>query len=185
MDGNLRTSAGTPPHAVPAPGSSAGRPARTSYAALAGLSLLGALAGCAPEPAPATADNIQSGAPAAQPPAAAGTASDGAAAGAANAGGKYTDGTYSADGHYVSPNGTETLGVQVTLTGDLVTDLQLTSHPSNPNTRKFQGEFISGAPALVVGKDIDALNVSKVAGSSLSSGGFKDALAQIKAKAAK
>jgi uncharacterized protein with FMN-binding domain len=181
------------------------RTARTSYAAVAGLSLLGALAGCAPEPAPASADNIQSGAPAAQAtPAATGTAategaaSSGAASNSAsdaapnaesnaesNAPGKYKNGTYSADGHYVSPNGTETLGVQVTLSNDVVTNLQLTSHPSNPNTKKFQGEFIGGAPALVVGKDIDSLNVSKVAGSSLSSGGFNDALGRIKAEAAK
>ncbi|MCU1573630.1 MAG: hypothetical protein JWO93_1712 [Micrococcaceae bacterium] len=157
------------------------RAVRTSYAAVAGLSLLGALAGCAPEPAPASADNIQSGAPAVQVTPA--TGAGGAAA--SNAGEKYKDGTYSADGHYVSPNGTETLGVQVTLSNDVVTDLKLTSHPSNPNTKKFQGEFIGGAPALVVGKDIDSLNVSKVAGSSLSSGGFNDALARIKAVAAK
>ena len=64
-----------------------------------------------------------------------------------------------------------------------MTDVQITEHPSNPNTRKFQGEFASGIAAQVVGKSIDELDVSKVAGSSLTSGGFNKAVEQIKSEA--
>jgi hypothetical protein len=43
--------------------------------------------------------------------------------------------------------------------------------------------FESGIGAVVVGKNINTLNVSRVAGSSLTSMGFNDALTKIKAAA--
>lgn len=140
---------------------------KSVYAGIAGLSLAGTVAGCAPS---------AGSAPAATAP------STGASAPGA-AGAEYKDGTYSADGTYVSPNGTETVGVQLTLAAGTVTDVQITQHPSNPNTRKFQGEFAGGISAQVVGRNINELNVSKVAGSSLTSGGFNKALEQIKSEA--
>ncbi|HKU02394.1 MAG TPA: FMN-binding protein [Arthrobacter sp.] len=129
------------------------------------MSLAGTVAGCAPS----TADSTPG--------------ATGAPSALAGSGGDYKDGTYSADGNYVSPNGTETVGVQVTLAAGKVTDVQITQHPSNPNTRKFQGQFAGGIAAQVVGRNIDELNVSKVSGSSLTSGGFNQALAKIKAEA--
>ncbi|MGO4803702.1 hypothetical protein AB4089_01075 [Arthrobacter sp. 2MCAF15] len=132
---------------------------------IAGLSVAGTAAGCAP---------------AAQPPAAQGAAP---ASESAASTGSYKDGTYSADGHYTSPNGTETVGVELTLAGGSVSDVKITPHPSNPNTRKFQGEFASGIQAQVVGKKLDEIKVSKVAGSSLTSGGFNQAVADIKTQA--
>lgn len=135
---------------------------------IAGLSLAGTAAGCAPAQAPA--------AQGAAPPA---TPSAGAAAGATG----YKDGIYSADGNYVSPNGTETVGVKLTLAGGAVSDVQITPHPSNPNTKKFQGEFAGGIKSQIVGKKLDEIKVSKVAGSSLTSGGFNQAVEKIKADA--
>lgn len=146
---------------------------RGIFAGIAGLSLAGTVAGCAPS----TADSTPG---AAESPAA---PSAGSSALAGSGGGSYKDGTYSADGNYVSPNGTETVGVQLTLAAGKVTDVQITQHPSNPNTRKFQGQFAGGIAAQVVGRDIDELNVSKVAGSSLTSGGFNQAVDKIKAEA--
>ena len=147
---------------------------RTSvFAGIAGLSLAGTVAGCAPsaETSPAPAGS------------AAETSSPAGTSALAGSGTEYKDGTYSADGNYVSPNGTETVGVQLSLASGTVTDVQITQHPSNPNTRKFQGEFAGGIAAQVVGKNIDELNVSKVAGSSLTSGGFNQAVEQIKSEA--
>ncbi|MGG6379501.1 FMN-binding protein [Paenarthrobacter sp. NEAU-H11] len=140
---------------------------KSVYAGVAGLSLAGAVAGCAPSAGSSTAAT---------------TPATGASTTAAG-GAEYKDGMYSADGTYVSPNGTETVGVQLTLAAGTVTDVQITQHPSNPNTRKFQGEFAGGIAAQVVGRNIDELNVSKVAGSSLTSGGFNKALEQIKSEA--
>lgn len=152
------------------------------YAGMAGLSLVGAVAGCAPAASGGDAANTS----AAETPAAApttGTSSTSMATTGSGGASAYKDGTYSADGNYVSPNGTETVGVELTLAAGKVTDVQITTHPSNPNTRKFQGEFAGGIAGQIVGKDIDGLNVSKVAGSSLTSGGFNDAVEQIKSEA--
>ena len=99
------------------------------------------------------------------------------------AAGEYADGTYDADGTYVSPNGRETVGVQLTLEGDVVTAVAITTHPSNPNTEQFQGLFAQGIADVVVGKNIDELSVDKVSGSSLTSGGFNEAVETIKSEA--
>jgi uncharacterized protein with FMN-binding domain len=144
-------------------------------AAAAGVSLLGA-AGCSA---------AGTGAGAAAEPAATEAAAQGQQTQAAEGTAGYADGTYSADGHYQSPGGTETIGVTMTLQSGVVTDVQAQTHPSNPNTSRFQGEFASGIAGQVVGKKLDGLNVSKVAGSSLTSGGFNDAVEQIKAEASR
>jgi uncharacterized protein with FMN-binding domain len=139
---------------------------------MAGLSLAGTVAGCAPSTQQPAAQETE---PSAASASASGTAS-GSAAG-------YKDGTYSADGNYKSPNGTETVGVQLTLANGTVSAVEITEHPSNPNTRKFQGQFAGGIADQVVGKSLDEIKVSKVAGSSLTSGGFNQAVEAIKAQA--
>ena len=137
---------------------------KSVFVGIAGLSLAGSAAGCAPGQATGTPETS------AAPSAAAGNAS-------------YKDGTYSADGTYVSPNGNETVGVTLTLAGGFVSDVQITQHPSNPNTRKFQGEFAGGIQSQIVGKNLNEIKVSKVAGSSLTSGGFNQAVEKIKSEA--
>lgn len=137
---------------------------KSVVAGIAGLSLAGSAAGCAPGQA---SDSPSTGS---APAAAAGSTG-------------YKDGTYSADGTYVSPNGTETVGVTLTLAGGAVSDVQITPHPSNPNTKKFQGEFSGGISSQIVGKKLDEIKVSKVAGSSLTSGGFNQAVEKIKSEA--
>lgn len=119
-----------------------------------GLGLAGALAGCAP-----------------------------AGSGVVDTSAEYADGSYEATGSYVAPSGTETIDVELTLEGDIVTAVEVTPHGSPGNAAQFQAQFAGGIAAEVVGKDIDTLNVSRVAGSSLTSGGFADALAQIKSEA--
>ncbi|MBT2595831.1 FMN-binding protein [Arthrobacter sp. ISL-72] len=154
-------------------------PVRKSvFVGIAGMSLISTVAGCAPSAqAPAAQSTAAStGAATGSAPIAGTGASSSAASG-------YKDGTYSADGNYVSPNGTETVGVELTLAGGTVSGVNITQHPSNPNTRKFQGEFASGIAAQIVGKNLDELNVSKVSGSSLTSGGFNEAVEKIKAEA--
>ncbi len=154
---------------------------KSVFAGFAGLSLAGVVAGCAPSATPGTtapSPDTTAGASTAS-----GTTPSGTALSPASSGTQYQDGTYSAEGTYVSPNGTETVGVELTLASGTVTGVNITPHPSNPNTRKFQGEFAGGIAAQIVGKSIDELNVSKVAGSSLTSGGFNQAAEKIKAEA--
>ncbi len=148
---------------------------KTTVAVLAGLTLVGALAGCSPTTTaaetptdtstPDTTDDTTQ------------TETDATTA-------TYTDGTYEATGEYQSPNGTESLDVTITLENDVITAVEVVGAGGSPNTERFQGEFAGGIAAIVVGKDIDEISVSKVAGSSLASGGFNAAVEQIKADAA-
>lgn len=95
----------------------------------------------------------------------------------------YADGDYAASGTYQSPNGSESIIVELTLEGDIVTDVTVQTNANNPTTERFQGLFAGGIAAEVVGKDIDTLDVTRVAGSSLTSGGFREAIEAIKADA--
>jgi uncharacterized protein with FMN-binding domain len=150
---------------------------RLTYSALAGITLVGALAACAPaeEETPTTDD---------APDTAETTPETDTDAGSGSEAGDYADGTYESSGQYQSPNGTETVDVTLTLEGDVVTDVEVVGHAEVPNSVRFQGEFIDGIADEVVGQDIDSLAVDKVGGSSLTSDGFNDALETIKSDAA-
>lgn len=95
----------------------------------------------------------------------------------------YNDGTYTVTGKYVSPAGPETINVLLTLKDDVVTDATVVAEATHEISVKKQAEFVGGYKAQVVGKNINEVNVGKVAGSSLTPKGFNDAVAQIKAKA--
>jgi uncharacterized protein with FMN-binding domain len=95
----------------------------------------------------------------------------------------YKDGTYSATGSYVSPGGPDNVNVSVTLADGIITDATVTSGANDPTSAHYQGIFIANYKPLVVGKNIDDVVLSKVSGSSLTSGGFNDALTKIKAEA--
>lgn len=97
----------------------------------------------------------------------------------------YVDGTYTAEGSYSPQAGTiETISVTLTLEDDVITAVEVTGDPQARESEQYQGEFIGGIADVVVGVDIDEISVSKVAGSSLTSGGFNDAVETIKSEAA-
>lgn len=142
---------------------------RTGLAAAASVAGIAALAGCAGTTTPAATDDAGD------------SPRETGSAGAAT----YTDGTYSADGSYIDGGGTlETIAVTLTLEGDVVTDVEVTGDPQNPESERYQSEFIGGISDEVVGKDVDEISVDRVAGSSLTSGGFNDALEAIRSEAA-
>ena len=151
----------------------ASRPARAGAAltAAAGIALL---AGCAPTTSeaeePATAD-----------PGSSETGDSGSTGGGTGA---YADGTYTAEGSYATPESVETITVTVTLEDDIVTAVEVTGDPQKRESEQYQGQFIGGIADVVVGQDIDDLQVSRVAGSSLTSGGFNKAIEAIKSEAA-
>ena len=95
----------------------------------------------------------------------------------------YKNGTYSSIGDYFSPGGDEQIGLQVTVEDDVIIDVKVESKATRPNAIKFQGIFISNFKPFVIGKKINDVHLSKVSGSSLTPGGFNDALAKIKAEA--
>lgn len=150
------------------------RPVRIAVAA-AGIAGTFALSGCAGSDATATTD-------VSDPDGAATTAPDSGST--SSGGGSYTDGSYTAEGSYATPESVETIVVTVTLAGDVITDVEVTGDPQKSESVQYQGQFIGGIADVVVGQDIDEISVSRVAGSSLTSGGFNDAIEAIKSEAA-
>ncbi|WP_285025830.1 FMN-binding protein [Plantibacter sp. ME-Dv--P-122b] len=152
---------------------------KTTFAALTGLTLVGSLAGCSAADAGGSTTTTSPETKSTATPQATGSTDAAAGSGSTD----YQDGSYTADGSYQSPNGTESITVTVTLAEDKVTAVDVVSHAESANSKRYQAEFISGIAAEVVGKDIDDLKVSKVAGSSLTSGGFNAAIDTIKTEA--
>jgi uncharacterized protein with FMN-binding domain len=139
-------------------------------AALIGVAGTLALAGCSTAATGTTdAPNTDTSAPA-----------DTSTAGGAG----YKDGTYTASGSYQTPETVEQIEVTITLADDVVTAVEVTGDPQASETERYQSEFIGGIQDEVVGKNIDDLSVDRVAGSSLTSGGFNQALDVIKGEAA-
>jgi uncharacterized protein with FMN-binding domain len=174
--------------------------------ALAAVSILGA-AGCAGAEAQAPTDGTPaseapaSEAPASEAPASEAPASEAPASDAPAATGEsapaagpatteaaagsqtYKDGSYTETGSYQSPAGPEEVGVTITLEADVVAAVEVEPMPDNPTTTMYQERFAGGISDAIVGKKLDELAVDKVAGSSLTSGGFNEAADKIKSQA--
>lgn len=92
----------------------------------------------------------------------------------------FTAGTYSATGQYPTPGGLQGIGVMLTLDEDgTITELEVDPKAEVGNSVQFQGKFAGGIASEVVGKSIMELDVDKVSGSSLTSGGFNRAIEDI------
>ncbi len=142
---------------------------KSTIAAFAMLTLATTLAGCAPT---ATGTDTNTG-----------TDTDtGTDTGTGS--GSYTDGTYTESGDYEAPSGAETVEVTVTLADGIITDVTVVGDATDPTAQSRQAQFIAGIADIVEGKNIDDLDVQKVGGSSLTSGGFNVAIEAIKADAA-
>lgn len=97
--------------------------------------------------------------------------------------GEYKNGTYTADGEYISPDGAEKIGVTLTLTNDTVTNASVEVKSESPTSKNFQTQFSQNFKVFVIGKDISNLNLSKISGSSLTPKGFNNAVEKIKSQA--
>jgi uncharacterized protein with FMN-binding domain len=93
----------------------------------------------------------------------------------------YSDGVYEATGQYGSLPSSIT--VTVTLVDEVITDVKVTPHATNPTSLNLQRRFATAVPQVVVGKRIDEVKVGRLAGSSGTPDGFNDAIEQIKEQA--
>lgn len=142
---------------------------RIVAAAMLGVSMALTVAGCS------TADNDASGSPS-------GTSSSAPVSPPRqNRDLTYADGDYTAKGWY--GGGPSSIDVAVTLADDEITAVKVTPNATNPTSLDYQQRFAEAVSALVVGKDIDEVNLDRVAGSSSTPDGFNDALNKIKAQA--
>lgn len=98
--------------------------------------------------------------------------------------GEYKNGTYEATGTYSTPGGRESVNLSVTITDGVITATEIDGSASSGDSLQYQTRFINNYESLVVGKSVDEVSLSRVAGSSLTSSGFNNALEQIKTDAA-
>lgn len=96
----------------------------------------------------------------------------------------YKSGTYTATGSYQTPGGRESIGVTVTLSSDgTITDASVSQQGQRGESQEYQAKFASGFKSLVVGKKIDSVSLTRVAGSSLTPNGFNNAINSIESQA--
>jgi len=147
--------------------------------ALAGIAGTLLLAGCAAEASSAETTKDTT------PPQSTATpsATSGSSSSTGESGAVYKDGTYTADGSYQTPETVEKISVSITVHDDAVTAVEVTGDPQAAETKHYQGQFIGGISAQVVGKKLDDISVSRVSGSSLTSKGFTQALDAIRTEA--
>ncbi|GAA1697519.1 hypothetical protein GCM10009808_13720 [Microbacterium sediminicola] len=144
-------------------------------AALVGIGAAFTLAGCAGTEAATTADTADDTTT---------STTDESTTTDSSGTGEYVDGTYTAEGSYATPESVESITVTLTIADDTVTAVEVTGEPQARETEQYQSAFVGGIADVVVGESVDEVSVSRVAGSSLTSTGFMQALETIKAEAA-
>jgi hypothetical protein len=144
---------------------------RPTLAAVIGLSVIGALAGCASTTSAGSSTGNSS------------SSSGTTATSTSDKTTSYKNGTYTADGSYVSPGGQEQIAVTLTVRNDLITAVSVKTVEADSEAAQYQAQFESGISAVAVGKNLGTLSVGSVAGSSLTGQGFDSALSAIRSKA--
>lgn len=96
----------------------------------------------------------------------------------------YQDGTYSATASYLTPGGRESIDVTVTIADGIITEVSVTQDANDRESQQYQNRFANSYSSIVKGKAVDSVSLSRVAGASLTTIGFNDALDQIKSDAA-
>jgi len=96
----------------------------------------------------------------------------------------YADGTYNATGSYIAPSGRESIKLSVTIKDGVITGTSVENQATDSEARQYQQMFSNNYKELIVGKKVtEVKSLSRVAGSSLTSNGFNNALDQIKSDA--
>lgn len=96
----------------------------------------------------------------------------------------YKSGTYTAEGTYQNPNGEAAIKITITLSTDgTITETSAIEEPNGRDSQDWQDRFISGYKSQVVGKNISTLKLGNISGSSLTPGGFNNAITKIVSQA--
>ncbi|MCA9478431.1 MAG: hypothetical protein KC535_04760 [Nanoarchaeota archaeon] len=90
------------------------------------------------------------------------------------------DGTYSDDVTYRHHDGPETVTISITVENDIVTAASVVGHNPHPVSEKYINALNDALPELVVGKQIDQLDMpTQVSGGSLTTAAFKEYAASL------
>ncbi len=96
----------------------------------------------------------------------------------------YKDGSYTAQGSFDTPSGTEQIGVTVNLASNKITSVSVDDSSIYSGTSfAYTERFINGLNSVIVGKNINTVNVGRISGASLTPMGFNNALDTIKSQA--
>ncbi|MCB9834426.1 hypothetical protein H6792_00130 [Candidatus Nomurabacteria bacterium] len=95
----------------------------------------------------------------------------------------YQDGTYQSSQTYRVPGGTASLALELTLSQDIVESMDLTYQASDHESSQYLSRFESQISSKVVGKSLDQISLSRVAGASLTTDAFSLALQDIATEA--
>lgn len=98
--------------------------------------------------------------------------------------GTYKDGTYTASTSYFTPDGQEDAKLTITLANNVVTASDFSEQALSGEGQRYQNRFDSNYKSEVVGQKVSDISLSRVAGASLTTDGFSQALEQIKQNAA-
>jgi hypothetical protein len=151
---------------------------RTALLAFTGVSFVGILAGCS-----STSGSSASGSSSSSDSSGGSSSSAAATDSGSSTSATYKDGTYTEQGTYTSPGGQELISVKLTIASDAVKAVTVKTIKADPTATQYEAQFEGGISKAIVGKKINDLNVTQVAGSSLTSQGFDNALTKIKADA--
>ena len=98
----------------------------------------------------------------------------------------YVDGTYDAEVEYKVPgNKLEPMRVSITIANDIVTAASVDFDGLIGTSRLNQKKFSAAYQDEVIGVELDDIDLSRVGGASLTSGGFNEAVAKVQAAAAR
>lgn len=94
----------------------------------------------------------------------------------------YRNGTYSSQISYRTPEGMYSMDVTLTMVNDMISNTNIV-FDSKALRDGYTERFNTSYQTYVIGKDIDALNLSRIAGASLTTDAFKKAITEIKTQA--
>jgi hypothetical protein len=89
---------------------------------------------------------------------------------------------YSAMVTYDPEGRSESINVSLTLNNTTITEISSQHSMNDGKSRRYQMNFESAIGPLVIGKDINTLNLSRVAGASFTTDAFMQAIQNIKSK---
>lgn len=92
----------------------------------------------------------------------------------------YKDGTYSASIDYSVPHGTNSLTAKLTIKDGTVTAVNVDNDYSDNESGMYIDSFENAIQGAVVGQDVGSLSLSRLAGASLTTQAFNNALTTIR-----